>query len=170
VQLAIGYRCQFEPDHLGCVRHARDEVFGKLRVIEADFGYPIGNPAQWRLDRALSAGGPLMDVGTYGLQTARLLAGREPLAVSAVQTNTDSAKFRGIEQTMTFTLTFPDGLIAHCSTSYATGTNAFTAYSERGSFGRRSRVPGEQGLRDVRIMMAAYESARTGTAVQLDVR
>lgn len=209
VQLAIGYRCQFEPYHLECVRLAREEVFGELRVIEASFGFPIGNPAQWRLVRALSGGGPLMDVGIYALQTARMLAGSEPLEVSAVQTNTDPAKFRDIEQSVTFTLAFPGGVAAHCSTSYAEGMNAFTAYAERGSFGmrpaysyggnrawrsdgatlafppidqfaaelddfaecitsgRRTRVPGEEGLRDVRVMMAAYAAARTGTVVRL---
>ncbi|RPE81961.1 Gfo/Idh/MocA family protein [Vulcaniibacterium tengchongense] len=33
--------------------------------------------------------------------------------------------------------------------------------------GRPTRVPGEEGLRDVRIMQAIYESARTGRAVSL---
>ena len=32
---------------------------------------------------------------------------------------------------------------------------------------RPTRVPGEEGLRDVKIMMAIYESARTGQAVNL---
>jgi predicted dehydrogenase len=30
-----------------------------------------------------------------------------------------------------------------------------------------TRVPGEEGLRDVKIMMAIYESARTGRPVEL---
>ena len=30
-----------------------------------------------------------------------------------------------------------------------------------------SKVPGEEGLRDVKIMMAIYESIRTGQAVKL---
>ena len=32
---------------------------------------------------------------------------------------------------------------------------------------RPTRVPGEEGLRDVKIMMAIYEAARTGHAVNL---
>ena len=32
---------------------------------------------------------------------------------------------------------------------------------------RPAKVPGEEGLRDVKIMMAIYESARTGKAVRL---
>jgi predicted dehydrogenase len=32
---------------------------------------------------------------------------------------------------------------------------------------RPTRVPGEEGLRDVKIMRAIYEAARTGSAVKL---
>ena len=34
---------------------------------------------------------------------------------------------------------------------------------------RESRVPGEMGMRDVKILMAIYEAARTGNKVQLDI-
>jgi predicted dehydrogenase len=208
-QLAIAYRCQFEPHHLECIRLARERVMGELHMVEASFGFRIGNPAQWRMDRRLSGGGPLMDVGIYALQTARLLAGEEPESVTAVETKTDPAKFRTVEEAMAFTLAFPGGLIAHCGTSYRTPMNAFAAYAERGSFGMRpaynyrgnrgwrsdgaplafaeidtfaaelddfaasvaarrpTRVPGEEGLRDVRILLAAYESARQGRTVRL---
>jgi predicted dehydrogenase len=33
--------------------------------------------------------------------------------------------------------------------------------------GRQTRVPGEEGLRDVRIMMAAYQAAQSGRPVRL---
>jgi len=33
--------------------------------------------------------------------------------------------------------------------------------------GRPARLPGEEGLRDVRIMQAIYESARSGRSVRL---
>ncbi len=209
-QLAIGYRCQFEPHHLECVRLAKERVLGDVKLISAGFGFPIGDPTQWRLNKALSGGGPMMDVGIYALQSARMLAGEEPVAVSAMVVNTDPAKFRDIEESMTFQLTFPSGVIADCRTSYkVSGMNGFTAYTARGAFGvdpaygyggikafrsdgvplrfdatdhfvaelddfsrcirtgTPTKVPGEEGLRDIRIMMAAYEAARTGRAVSL---
>ena len=57
-QLAIGYRCQF--DHtVPRVHPARaQQVFSKLEDIEAGFGFTIGDPSQWRLNKALSGGGP----------------------------------------------------------------------------------------------------------------
>ena len=209
-QLAIGYRCRFEPHHLECARLAHEETFGKLRLVNAGFGFTIGDPRQWRLDLALAGGGPLMDVGVYALQAARMLAAEEPILVTAVETKTDPVKFRSVEEAMSFQLTFPSGVIASCLTSYnAQGMNFFSAFADRGAFGlnaaygysgqngwrsdggelrfdavdhfatqmddfaqcilneRPTRVPGEEGLRDVRIMMAIYQAARSGSAVKL---
>jgi predicted dehydrogenase len=208
-QLAIGYRCHFEPHHRECVRLARDEAFGPVRLIEAKFGFRIGDPNQWRLDRTLAGGGPLMDVGIYALQSARMLTGEEPTHVTAQETKTDPVKFRSVEETLAFQLTFPGNVIASCLTSYnATGMNDFSAFAGRGAFGltaaygystpqgwrsdgtalrfdpinqfatemdafaqciladRPTTVPGEEGLQDVRIMMATYEAARTGAVVR----
>ncbi|MDB4915564.1 MAG: oxidoreductase domain protein [Gemmatimonadetes bacterium] len=209
-QLAIGYRCQFDPTHLECFRLAREKVLGDVRLIDAAFGFPAGDPGQWRLNAALSGGGPMMDVGIYALQSACLLTGESPVSVSATTTKTDPVKFRSVEETMTFDLKFPGGVIAHCSTSYKVpGLNRFTVHADRGTFGmepaynyggnrawrsdnvpfttppvdqfamemddfanciingKPTRVPGEQGLRDVKIMMAAYESARVGRVISL---
>ena len=40
-------------------------------------------------------------------------------------------------------------------------------FAQRIMTGTRTSVPGEEGLREVRIMLAAYESARTGRTVSL---
>ncbi|MEP6731168.1 MAG: Gfo/Idh/MocA family oxidoreductase [bacterium] len=208
-QLAIGYRCQFEPHHLECVRLAREKTFGTLKSIDAGFGFPIGDPTQWRMNRALAGGGPLMDVGIYALQASRMLTHEEPVSVSAHTTKTDPAKFRDVEETMTFDLTFPSGVVSRCTTSYSFGVNKFAATAERGGFGmepafnysgnrawrsdgkplrfdeidvfaaemddfarciidgKPTRVPGEEGLRDIRVMMALYDSARANHPVKL---
>jgi predicted dehydrogenase len=212
-QLAIGYRLHFEPNNLECVRLAREKVFGDLKLIEAGFGFNIGNPAQWRLKKELSGGGPLMDVGIYALQAMRYVSGEEPVSVIATASTIDKEKFRDIEETLSWQLKFPSGLIGSGLTTYRVGgINHFKARAERGSFGmdpaysyhalrgtrsegrdtqeiqlpdtdqfaaemddfaqcilenRPTRVPGEEGLRDIKIMMAIYESARTGRAVEL---
>jgi predicted dehydrogenase len=208
--LAIGYRLHFEPNNLECVRLAREKVFGDLKFIEAGFGFAIGDPKQWRLNRALAGGGPLMDVGIYALQAMRYLTGEEPMQITATQSTTDTVKFRDIEETIAWQLKFPSGVLANGEATYGFGgVNRYNAYAERGSFGlepaytyhglhgrrsdgqtiqltdidqfaaemddfaqcvlnnRPSRVPGEEGLRDVKIMMAIYEAARTGTTVSL---
>lgn len=208
--LAIGYRLHFEPNNLECVRLAREKVLGQLKFIEAGFGFTAGDPKQWRLNRALAGGGPLMDVGIYALQAMRYLTGEEPVAVSAKQSTTDNIKFHDVEETIAWQLKFPGGVLANGEATYGfSGLNRYNAYAEHGSFGlepaytyhglrghrsdgqeiqltdidqfaaemddfaqcilnnRPSRVPGAEGLRDVKIMMAIYEAARTGKTVNL---
>ena len=209
-QLAVGYRLHFEPNNLECVRLAREKVLGDLKIIDAGFGFPIGDPAQWRLNRALAGGGPLMDVGIYALQATRYLTGEEPVFVSAITTVTDPVKFKEVEESIVWETKFPGGVITHCSATYKVpGIGNFKAFADEGWFelapafyydgiqGRRSdckqirfpaidqfaaemddfaqcilnnrptRVPGEEGLRDVKIMMAIYEAAKTGKTVGL---
>jgi len=207
--LAIGYRCQFEPFHLECKRLAQEKVFGAVKTIEAGFAWTPGDPTQWRLNRALSGGGPLVDVGIYALQTARFVTGEEPVSLAATTTNTNPDKFKDIEESITFQLKFPSGVVANCSSSYAANFNKFTVTAEKGSFGmnpaynyggnrgsrsdgqemrfpninqfaaemddfaqcilnnKPSKVSGEEGLRDVKIIAAIYEAAKTGKEVKL---
>jgi predicted dehydrogenase len=200
----------FEPNNLECVRLAREKVFGDLRSIDAGFGFPIGDPTQWRLKKDLAGGGPLMDVGIYALQATRYISGEEPISVSGITTVTDPVKFSEVEESIVWDAKFPSGIITRCSATYKfPGMAGFRAYADRGWFeldpgfnyggihGRRSdgeeirlpqidqfaaemddfaqcilenrptKVPGEEGLRDVKILMAIYESARTGKTVSL---
>ena len=49
--------------------HARQPTplgMGPTRVIMAEMGFNIGNPAQWRLKKAMAGGGSMMDIGIYG--------------------------------------------------------------------------------------------------------
>jgi predicted dehydrogenase len=135
-QLAIGYRCRFEPHHREIQRVASERELGDVRIIESGFGFQIGDPTQWRLKRALAGGGPLMDVGIYSIQSAEMIAGEYPIAVSAMQSKTDPVKFKDVEETMTFELQFANKISAYCSTTYkVNGINRTTAFAERGSFG-----------------------------------
>ena len=135
-QLAIGYRCRFEPHHKEVERIAREREMGEVRLIESGFGFSIGDPTQWRLKHALAGGGPLMDVGVYSIQAAEMIAGQYPVAVAAMETKTDPVKFKEVEESMTFELKFANGILASCTTTYkVNGFNRATAYADRGSFG-----------------------------------
>ena len=207
-QLAIGYRLHFEPYNLEAKRLGQQKVFGNLRTIEAGFGFIIGDPAQWRLRRALAGGGAMMDVGIYALQAARYVSGEEPIAVTAIETKTDKVKFAEVDETIYFSLKFPSGVMANCGTSYNSGFNRLWAGAEKGWFelspaysyggikgrtnagvlefpqvdqfaaemddfascvrsNRKSRVSGEEGLRDLRIIEGIYESIKTGRTIKL---
>lgn len=212
VMLGTAYRCQYDPQHLECIRLAREKVFGAVEIVEAGFCIDVGPAGQWRLKRDLAGGGALMDVGIYALQAARYITGEEPVLVSAIETKTDLVRFAEVEESAVWTMKFPSGAVAHCSTSYKIpGIARLRAAAQRGWFeldpayyytgnrGRRSdgkeilfepvdlfaaemddfaqcivnrtpsKVPGEEGLRDVRVMMAIYESMKTGKAQQLTI-
>ncbi|TWU58482.1 Glucose--fructose oxidoreductase precursor [Rubripirellula tenax] len=135
-KLAIGYRCHFEPHHQHCIELARSEKFGELKAIEAGFGFKIGDPNQWRLKGDLAGGGAMMDVGVYALQACRYLTGEEPAEITAQETKTDMKKFAEVDETITWAMKMPSGVMCYCSTSYAfNGINRFNAYGEKGSFG-----------------------------------
>jgi predicted dehydrogenase len=210
VKLAVGYRLQFEAHHLEMIRLAQEEVFGGPRVIEAGFGFRLGNPDQWRLDRELAGGGCLIDAGIYALQACRYISGEEPAEVMAQQISRDPERFSQVEESITWQMRFPSGVLATCSSSYnARGMDRVRVYGEEGWFGlepayryggldgmrldgerirfehrnhfavemddfaaciledRESKVSGEEGLKDLRVIEAIYESARTGQAVQV---
>jgi predicted dehydrogenase len=136
VQLGVGYRLQFEANNLECVRLAREKVLGDLRIIDANFGFAIGDPSQWRLKRDLAGGGALLDVGIYCLQTARMLTGEDPIWISAAETKTDAVKFKEVDETISWTMKFPGGVISNCVSTYgANGFQGFRAGTTRGWFG-----------------------------------
>ncbi len=208
--LAVGYRCQYDPNHIECRRLATEKVFGELKTIEAGFSRSI-TATEWRVKKALAGGGPLMDVGIYALQTCRFVSAREPVELTAkFGPITDPVKFAEVEESVEWEMTFPGGLTTKCRTNYErSDVRGFTVTAEKGSFGldpaynynssrgtrsdgevinlpavnqfaaemddfaqcimnnKPSKVSGEEGLRDVKIMMAIYESARTGKPVKL---
>jgi predicted dehydrogenase len=93
-------------------RLVRDGVIGDLRLIRSSFSFPI-EPGDWRLDPA-RGGGALWDVGCYGVNTARLFAGGEPVQSLA------RARFgpSGVDLTLTALLEFPGGLLAAIDCSF----------------------------------------------------
>ncbi len=124
-KLMIGYRSRFEPGNILAIELARGGHVGPTRIINAEHGFDA-QPNQWRLDRALSGGGSLMDIGIYSLNAARYLTGEEPVAVSAIE-STDRAdpRFRTVEDRIDFMLRFPSGTIANCVSSYGSNHNRY---------------------------------------------
>ncbi len=119
VKLLIGYRIHFEPKTLEIVRMRMDGEFGKVKFFQGLSGFNIGDPNQWRLNKALSGGGSLMDIGIYAINGSRYMIGEEPIWVTAQETKIDTAKFKeGVDQTIQFQLGFPSGAVASCLSTY----------------------------------------------------
>jgi predicted dehydrogenase len=132
-KLMVAYRCQFEPTHLRAIREIREGRIGRLLVIESCFGFNIAK-GEWRLNRKLAGGGPLMDVGVYSLQAARYLSGEEPAVIHASSSViTQDGRFTEVEENLVWGMRFPSGVLANCATSYGS------------SIGNYVRAVGSQG-------------------------
>jgi len=117
-KLMIAYRCQYEPTHLRAVQLIREGKLGSIQSIESAFGFPIA-PNDWRLDKTLSGGGPLVDVGIYCLNASRYLTGAEPAEVAGFSSVVDQdGRFAQVEETLSWTMKFPGGALANCTCTY----------------------------------------------------
>ncbi len=119
VKLLVGYRMHFEPKTLEVVRMRSEGELGKIKFFQGQCGFRIGDPNQWRLNKALAGGGAMMDIGIYAINGARYMVGEEPVWVTAQETKTDTAKFKeGVDETIMFQLGFPSGAVASCLSTY----------------------------------------------------
>ena len=133
--LSIGYRLHFEPYNLEMVRLGTQKVYGTIKKITAGFGFPLGDPSQWRVKKALSGGGPLQDVGIYCVQGICYTTGLEPIAVTAQEgPKTDTEKFKEVEQSLTWQFEMPNGIVAEGRASYGDPLNYLKAEAEKGTF------------------------------------
>src|SRR5882757_757806 len=118
VKLMIAYRLHYEPLNLKAIRMIREGALGTVQSIDSANGFNI-KPGEWRATKALGGGGPLMDVGIYSLNAARYLTGEEPVSFTAsVSTIDHDGRFDTVEENASWTMKFPSGVIASCTTTY----------------------------------------------------
>jgi predicted dehydrogenase len=177
---------------------------GKVKAIDAINGFYYGGDANnWRVKKALAGGGALMDMGVYAIQGSRYTLGKEPVSVKATQVKTRPEVFVDVDETISWELEFPGGLIATGKSSYNHNWGHLKVEAEKGFFelqpaygyggitgktsegpmkfpqinqqalqmddfaqcvrlNRVSRVPGEEGLKDMKVIDAIYRSLESG--------
>jgi predicted dehydrogenase len=212
VKLLVGYRMHFEPKTLEIIRMRNAGEFGRVLFFQGLSGFIIGDPKQWRLNKTLSGGGAMMDIGIYSINGARYMIGEDPIWVTAQETKTNPEKFKeGIDETIQFQLGFPGGAVASCLSTYSlnnldkfflngdkgfaemqpsTGYGPIQGKTHKGELtqphmthqtfqmdgmaeiileGKQPIVPvdGEEGVKDMKIIDAIFEAARTGKKVAL---
>jgi glucose-fructose oxidoreductase len=133
VKLSIGYRLQFEPHYEELKRHARDLDWGVFMQMSGGFSF-VMKERQWRAERKLAGGGPLMDLGIYPVQAACMAAGGgAPVAVTASERPKQRPEFfRDIEEGIEWTMEFAGGVHGDFSTSYNDSLNKFRAEAAKG--------------------------------------
>ena len=134
VKLSIGYRLQFDPYHQELERLAREHDFGPLTRLSGELSWTFRTRA-WRIERSLSGGGPLMDIGIYVIQAACRAARALPVAVVAHELpKTNPALFNEVEEAIEWTMEFPGGVTCQGVASYTENRDHFRAEGDRGWF------------------------------------
>jgi len=208
VKLAIGYRCQHDPNIQAIRKLAREPKFGKVKMVTSAAGYFDARTDHWKQKKSLG-GGVMGDMGVYALQGARLATGEEPISVFAQASTTRPDIYKEVEETMMFMLDFPSGAKASCQTSFGINMNHLQVNYEKGwaklepqsgyngnkgslsdgtliEFPIKNQqakqmdedcdailrgtdliAPGEEGLRDIRVVEAIYKSAAEGKVIRI---
>jgi glucose-fructose oxidoreductase len=134
VRLSIGYRLHFDPYHEELRRLVRTGELGPFTRMSGDFSFVMTRP-QWRAERALAGGGPLMDLGIYVIQEQLMATSAAPVAVTARELPKARPEFfRNVEEGIEWTIEFADGARANGSTSYNDERNHFRAEGDGGWF------------------------------------
>ncbi len=132
--LSVGYRLHFEPHNLEMKRLGKLQIHGNIKKVSGGFGF-IAGPDQWRLDKKMAGGGPLMDLGVYCIQGMCYTTGLEPIAVTAQEgAKTDLERFKTVEQSLSWQFEFPNGIIGEGISSYNDNYNYLKAEAATGSF------------------------------------
>ena len=133
VKLSIGYRLQFEPHYDELKRLAREFDWGVFTRMSGGFSFVMKEP-QWRAERKLAGGGPLMDLGIYPVQAACMAAGgAAPVAVMASELPKQRPEFfRDVEEGIKWTMEFAGGARGDFATSYNDVLNKFRAEAAKG--------------------------------------
>lgn len=202
--LSIGYRLHFEPHTMEVMRLGQKQVMGKVTAIDTGNGFTYrGDPNAWRLKKALSGGGALMDMGIYSIQGTRYTLGQEPIAIKARQEKTRPELFKEVDETIYWEMKFPGGQKVTGKSSYNNDWSYLRVTTQKGNFDlepafgygglngkingkpmeipninqqaaqmddfatcvrlkKQSRVPGEEGLKDMKVVDAIYRSLDSG--------
>ncbi len=133
VKLMIAYRLHYEPVTKKAIELVRSGVIGPVEVMESSFGFN-SKPGVWRLTKKLAGGGPLADVGIYSLNAMRYLSGEEPVEFKAYASVIEKdGRFNEVEENCSWTMRFPSGVLASCTTSYgANMPGFFTVHGPKG--------------------------------------
>jgi xylose dehydrogenase (NAD/NADP) len=122
-------------------------AIGEVRSIHAAFTFPLRDPTTYRLVPEFG-GGALLDVGCYGINAARWIAGREPDHTAAL------SRHDGIDWRTDALLGFPGGTVAHVLAAFDAAEH------------QRLTIVGTDGELSIRLAFTAWREDETTLRVQ----
>lgn len=132
VKLSIGYRLHFDPFHEELRRLVRTQEFGPFMTMSGGFAFTMNQP-QWRAEKKLAGGGPLMDLGVYVIQEACMAGGAAPVGITARALPKQRPEFfKDVEESIMWTMEFANGAKCEAYSSYNDNRNDFRAEAKGG--------------------------------------
>jgi glucose-fructose oxidoreductase len=206
VKLMIAYRLHFDPSTLDAIELATSGKLGQLRIFSSAFSQVVKEGNIRVEEPGWMGGGSVWDMGIYCINAARYLLRDEPFEVTAFSENSDSQKFRDVDEMTSAIMRFHGYRLASFTSSFgASSTSQLLLVGDRGrleidsaydySKGHQHRITidgetmmknypkvdqfsaeidyfssciienrepepsGEEGLADVRVIEAVYQSA-----------
>ena len=131
IQLMTAYRLHFDPANLQAAKLASSGKLGELRAFSSTFTMQV-KPGNSRLDAELG-GGPLLDIGIYCINAARMLFGAEPIEVLAANATSEDERFAEVSEMVSAVLRFPGHRLATFTCSFgAADSSAYDLIGRRG--------------------------------------
>ncbi len=110
MHLAEAMMYRFHPQWIRVLELIKSGAIGDVSTLHSQFTFLLDDPAANPFSAKLG-GGALMDVGCYCVDFSRMIAGCEPVRVSAME------KRKNVDETMLGLLEFPNGVLANFETS-----------------------------------------------------
>ncbi len=124
VKLGVGYRMQSDPYTNEIKRLVKKKPYGTVQYVSSGAGYySDGNKDQWRLNKKLSGGGALVNMGVYAIQSNIYGTGNNPTSVSAQEFSTRPEYFKDTDESITAQMKFPNGVVGNLFTSHNAKAN-----------------------------------------------
>ena len=122
--LQVGYRLFYDPYHIKLMEESQKPIEKGIRIIESSFGFQMGRPESWRINKKMAGDGALMDLGIYTIQAARRAVGHNPISVTAQGYIDDPDLYKEMYGTYVYQLHFRDNTVCNSMVS-------FSGYSDR---------------------------------------
>ena len=131
VKLSIGYRMQHETNTKKIMTWAKTKPYGNIKKVVSEAGYNGGSINPWKLKKEMG-GGAIYDMGVYSINAARYSTGMEPIAVSATQSTNRHEIFTEVDETTSFQMEFPGGIMVDGKTSFGESLNLLEVTADDG--------------------------------------
>jgi predicted dehydrogenase len=117
VFLMEAFWTRFLPQYQKVLQIIDEGTLGKIKLIQADFGFKAPEPLPQRLYDPILGGGALLDIGIYPVFLAQSLLG-EPIEIQSMM----SAYSSGVDEQSIINLKFANGALATLCCTFAVDT------------------------------------------------